>query len=224
MNTSTNPARPSSPTDPNTSTGPSTSNNPTEPNNPNSPYSPNQSGDPNQSNDPDQPSDPNQPADPADSNLPATLAAPRPRTASHLANPTPGSTHTIVDVYNATARDGLAGTVANQLSAAGWPVDKTGSVAAQSHTTIWYGKGAAEAAVRLAALLGVQAVPLPSARAAAGHVLIHLGADYTPAGGPQSASPSDPAGSGPADPGSSDPANPPNQARIAADDGITCVN
>ncbi|ACU70832.1 cell envelope-related transcriptional attenuator [Catenulispora acidiphila DSM 44928] len=151
----------------------------------------------------------------------------------------PSDTHTVVDLYNATARNGLATTVGDWLAASGWPVDKTAGAAAQSRTTILYGKGAAKAAGQLAAALGVQALPAPSARTAAGHVLIRLGADYTPPGGPQPLAPTDATGPGPADP--ADPANPANPANpatadpsgspdpadspgIAMDSGITCVN
>jgi LCP family protein required for cell wall assembly len=138
----------------------------------------------------------------------------------------PADTHTVVDVYNATARSGVATTVGDWLAASGWPVDKTGSAVAQSQTTILYGKGAEQAAEQLATALGVPAVPAPSARTAAGHVLIRLGADYTPPSAPQPVAPSDSPGSGadPANPdpaGTQDPADPPG---IAMDNGITCVN
>ena len=144
----------------------------------------------------------------------------------------PPDTHTVVDVYNATAQSGMATTVGYWLAASGWPVDKTGSAASQRHTTILYGRGAAKAAGQLAATLGVQAVPAPSARTAAGHVLIRLGADYTPPGGPQPVAPS--SASGPAtgfesgsDPANPDPAgtqDPADAPGISMDNGITCVN
>ena len=139
----------------------------------------------------------------------------------------PTDTHTVVDLYNATARSGLATSVGDWLAASGWPVDKTSGAAAQSHSTIVYGRGAAKAAGQLAAALGLQAVPAPSARTAAGHVLIRLGADYTPPGGPQPPAPSDTAGSGPADPANPDPSgtqDPADSSGIAMDNGITCVN
>jgi hypothetical protein len=139
----------------------------------------------------------------------------------------PTDTHTVVDLYNATTKSGMAASVGDWLAASGWPVDKTSAAASQSRTTILYGKGAAKAAGQLAAMLGVQAVPAPSARTAAGHVLIRLGADYTPPGGPQPAAPSDTTGSGPADPASPDPAGPQDPADlpgISMDSGITCVN
>lgn len=139
----------------------------------------------------------------------------------------PPDTHTVVDVYNATAQSGMATTVGYWLAASGWPVDKTGSAASQRHTTILYGRGAAKAAGQLAATLGVQAVPAPSARTAAGHVLIRLGADYTPPGGPQPVTPGDAAGTGPTDPANPDPSanpDPVNSPGISMDNGITCVN
>jgi hypothetical protein len=139
----------------------------------------------------------------------------------------PTDTHTVVDLYNATARSGLATTVGDWLAASGWPVDKTSAAASQNRTTILYGKGAAKAAAQLAAALGVQAVPAPSARTAAGHVLIRLGADYTAPGDPQPAAPSDTTGSDPADPANPDPAgtqDPADSSGISMDSGITCVN
>lgn len=139
----------------------------------------------------------------------------------------PTDPHTVVDLYNATAKSGLATTVGDWLAASGWPVNKTSAAASQNRTTIQYGRGAAKAAGQLAAALGVQAVPAPSARTAAGHVLVRLGADYTPPGGPQPVPPSDTTGSGPADPANPDPAGPQDPADapgISMDSGITCVN
>ncbi|MBS2540166.1 LytR C-terminal domain-containing protein, partial [Catenulispora sp. NF23] len=139
----------------------------------------------------------------------------------------PPDTNTVVDLYNATAKNGLATTVGDWLSASGWPVDKTAGAASQNHTTIFYGKGAEQAAGQLAATLGVQAVPAPSARTTAGHVLIRLGADYTPPGDPQPAAPGDGTGSGATDPANPDPSGTPDPANspgIAMDNGITCVN
>jgi hypothetical protein len=156
--------------------------------------------------------------------LPPTARDARPAAAA------PIDTHAVVDLYNATAHNGLAATVGDWLSASGWPVDKTGGAATQSRTTILYGKGAAKAAAQLAQTLGVPAVPAPSGRTAAGHVLIRLGADYTPPGGPQPATPSDttgPDGTGTADPANPDPSaalNPADSPGIAMDNGITCVN
>jgi hypothetical protein len=155
----------------------------------------------------------------------------------------PASTRTVVELYNATATRGLATSVAELLTSSGWPVDKTAGAAAQEHTTILYGRGAARAANQLAAKLGVAAVPAPSPRTAAGHVVVRLGADFTPPAGPGAdpAGPGGPAGSagsagpvgsaGSAGPvGSADPGAPvtPSEsgppAGIAMDNGITCVN
>ena len=159
--------------------------------------------------------------------LPPLPAAPGAATGMRPAAIAPTDTHTVVDVYNATARNGLATTVGDWLAASGWPVDKTAGAAAQSRTTILYGRGAAKAAGQLAATLGVQAVPAPSARTAAGHVLIRLGADYTPPGGPQPPAPTDATGPGPTDSATPDPSGTPDPANspgIAMDNGITCVN
>ncbi|NUR59852.1 MAG: LCP family protein [Catenulispora sp.] len=161
----------------------------------------------------------------------------------------PASTRTIVDLYNATATRGLATSVAEVLASSGWPVDKTVGAAAQEHTTILYGRGAAKAANELAAKLGVAAVPAPSARTAAGHVVVRLGADYTPptdpgttsadsggvagsagsagpvgsAGPPESAgSASSAASADPADPAA--PSEPAPPSGISMDNGVTCVN
>ncbi|GAA2052528.1 LCP family protein [Catenulispora yoronensis] len=136
------------------------------------------------------------------------------------APPTPSANsaapHTVVDVYNATPTRGMATSVADLLAAAGWPVDKTGGWAAQNHTTILYGKGAAKAADQLAEKLGVAALPAPSARTAAGHVVVRIGADYVP--------PADP-GANPDDPSATaSPAQPSPPPGIAMDNGITCVN
>ena len=87
----------------------------------------------------------------------------------------PPDTNSVVDLYNASTRSGLATTIGDWLAASGWPVDTTGVAAPQNHTTILYGKGAARAAGRLAAALGVRAVPVLSSHTAAGHVLIRLG-------------------------------------------------
>ncbi|MFL6116161.1 MAG: LCP family protein [Catenulispora sp.] len=122
----------------------------------------------------------------------------------------PPSAHTVIDVYNATATHGLATSVAELLTSSGWPVDKTGGTVAQSRTSILYGKGAAKAAAQLAAKLGVGAMPAASARTAAGHVIVRLGADYAPP-------PADPQGAAPN-------AGPAQSPGIAMDNGITCVN
>ncbi|MEZ0107975.1 LCP family protein required for cell wall assembly [Catenulispora sp. EB89] len=159
--------------------------------------------------------------------LPPLPAAPGAATGMRPAAIAPTDTHTVVDVYNATAKNGLATTVGDWLAASGWPVDKTAGATAESRTTILYGKGAAKAAGQLAATLGVQAVPAPSARTAAGHVLIRLGADYTPPGGPQPPAPTDGTGPGPTDSATPDPSGTPDPANspgIAMDNGITCVN
>jgi LCP family protein required for cell wall assembly len=164
------------------------------------------------------------PAAPA---LPPLPAARGTATGMRPAAIAPPDTHTVVDLYNATAKSGLATSVGDWLAASGWPVAKTSAAASQSRTTILYGRGAAKAAGRLAAALGVPAVPAPSARTAAGHVLIKLGADYTPPGDPQPATPSDTTGSGPADPANPDPAgtqDPADVPGISMDSGITCVN
>ncbi|WP_194918513.1 LytR C-terminal domain-containing protein, partial [Catenulispora rubra] len=158
---------------------------------------------------------------------PPLPAAPGAATGMRPAAIAPTDTHTVVDVYNATAKNGLATTVGDWLAASGWPVDKTAGATAQNRTTILYGKGAAKAAGQLAATLGVQAVPAPSARTAAGHVLIRLGADYTPPGGPQPPAPTDATGPGPTDSATPDPSGTPDPANspgIAMDNGITCVN
>jgi len=133
--------------------------------------------------------------------------------------------HTVVDVYNATGTRGLATSVAELLTSSGWPVDKTGGAATQSHTTILYGRGAAKAASQLAEKLGVGAAPAPSARTAAGHVVVRLGGDYTPPATPQNdvgASPMDP--SVPPSPVGASPAEPVQPPGIAMDNGVTCVN
>jgi len=145
---------------------------------------------------------------------------------------TPPPAHTVVDVYNATTTRGLATSVSELLTSSGWPVDKTGGTAAQTHTTILYGKGAAKTAAQLAAKLGVGAVPAPSARAAAGHVVVRLGADFTPPpadprGDAPNADPADP--SAPTSSSATSPEEGPNASPapapgIAMDNGITCVN
>jgi len=195
---------------------------------------------------PDQAGQPGRSGIPPGGALPPLPAARGAATGMRPAAIAPPDTHTVVDLYNATARNGLATSVGDWLAASGWPVDKTGGSAAQNHTTILYGKGAAKAAGQLAATLGVQAVPAPSARTAAGHVLIRLGSDYTPPAGPQpSAVGGDPSGAGGS--GATDPANPSNPASpanpadpqnpdtsatpdpadspgISMDNGVTCVN
>ena len=150
----------------------------------------------------------------------------------------PASARTVVDLYNGTATRGLATSVAELLTSSGWPVDKTAGTTAQDHTTIRYGRGAAKAASQLAAKLGVAAVPAPSPRTAAGHVVVRLGADYTPPAGPNPAAPAGAGGSagstgsaglagpaGSADPtASATPSEPGPPPGIAMDNGITCVN
>ncbi|WP_344658268.1 LCP family protein [Catenulispora subtropica] len=163
--------------------------------------------------------------DPGPARLPGPGGAPAAPGPSASAATVPS--HTVVDVYNATTTRGLATSVAELLTSSGWPVDKTGASTAQNHTTILYGKGAAEAAAQLAAKLGVVAVPMPSARAAADRVIVRLGADYTSSAGPQddptAATPTGPSGPG-TTAGSAAPSPPPPPAGIAMDDGITCVN
>ncbi|NUR29117.1 MAG: LytR family transcriptional regulator, partial [Catenulispora sp.] len=83
-----------------------------------------------------------------------------------------------------------------------------------NRTTILYGKGAAKAAALLAAKLGVGATPTPSTRTAADHVIVRIGADYSPR--------TDPGGPTPVAPSTPPTAAPP--PGIAMDNGITCVN
>ena len=156
------------------------------------------------------------------------------------AAPSPGAAaavppRTVVDVYNATGTRGLATSVAELLTTSGWPVAKTGGSALQNSTTILYGKGAAQAANRLAEKLGVAAAPAPSARTAAGHVIVRIGADYrppvTPQDDPTAANPAGPAApvtapataTAPAPTSPTQPAPPPGIA-MDSGNGITCVN
>jgi hypothetical protein len=99
------------------------------------------------------------------------------------------------------------------------------NAAAQPRSTVFYGPGAAADAARLAARLGLTAVPEARTRTAAHHVQIYLGSDYTPSGGPGPDSTPGPAGGASA---SQDPVNSSAAAvepppAIAAH-GITCVN
>ncbi|MEV6672319.1 LCP family protein [Streptomyces sp. NPDC051162] len=128
---------------------------------------------------------------------------------------------TTVDVHNASGAVGAAGAESKSLSALGY---RTGQVAnaPSSHTTsVVYGKGAEEAARKIAATYGVNAVP--GAGVPAGHVLVTLGIGFTKAAPAPSPRPS----GGDAKPGASAPSPVPSdafQGEAVKMGGVPCVD
>jgi LCP family protein required for cell wall assembly len=94
--------------------------------------------------------------------------------------PVPGSQSGIVDVINATSRNGLAASLEHALTPTGFTAGVTSTARHhRSNTTIYYpDSGAAEAAKTLATMLG----ELPTARdstVSTGHLRVVLGTDFT---------------------------------------------
>ena len=118
-----------------------------------------------------------------------------------------------VDVRNASGKDGLAASVAKDLTAQGYTAGDTANSAARKTTVVRVPSGQTGAGKTLADALGTKATVEVDKTVAAGHALVFLGSDYsgqaTPAATTQAAAPAQP---GPAD-----------TAPITAN-GVTCVN
>ncbi|MGH3780542.1 MAG: LCP family protein, partial [Pseudonocardiaceae bacterium] len=141
--------------------------------------------------------------------------------------PVSGSQSGIVDVINATSRNGLAATLEHALTATGFTPGVTSTARRhRSTTTIYYpDSGAADAAKTLATMLG----EVPTARdsgVSTGHLRVVLGADYSM---PASLGAADPA---PAGDSSSRPATAPAPGAAQPNDtdpdsisgaGVQCV-
>ncbi|WP_327067444.1 LCP family protein [Kitasatospora sp. NBC_01302] len=159
------------------------------------------------------------PAPPTDasSSAPAAPAAGPAAPSSAPAAPSARPSGT-VDVFNASAVTGAAGSESKALVAMGF---KAGRVAeASSHpkdVTVTYGAGAKDGADAAAARYGVTATA--AASVPAGHVEVVLGTGYTPPGAPAAAPPAA-AASSTADPA----ANLPMQGPPVKMGGIPCVN
>jgi len=93
-------------------------------------------------------------------------------------NTTPSST---VDVINAGNTEGLAATIAKELSRRGYTDGQVRSpFSGEPHNTgIDYGSGAATDAQTLANLVGINSSPRLDATQEPGHIRVILGADYT---------------------------------------------
>ncbi|WP_329580998.1 LCP family protein [Kitasatospora sp. NBC_01250] len=153
----------------------------------------------------------------ASSSAPAAPAAGPAAPSSAPAAPSARPSGT-VDVFNASAVTGAAGSESKALVAMGF---KAGRVAeASSHpkdVTVTYGAGAKDGADAAAARYGVTATA--AASVPAGHVEVVLGTGYTPPGAPAAAPPAA-AASSTADPA----ANLPMQGPPVKMGGIPCVN
>ncbi|MGB8996751.1 MAG: LCP family protein [Pseudonocardiaceae bacterium] len=108
------------------------------------------------------------------------IGGPSPTPAAAAPAPVSGSQSGIVDVINATNRNGLAGSLEHALTATGFTQGVTSTARRhRSTTTIYYpDSGAADAAKTLATMLG----ELPTAldrTVSTGHLRVVLGADYT---------------------------------------------
>ena len=112
------------------------------------------------------------------------IGGPTPTQVAPAPAPVSGSQSGIVDVINATTRNGLAGTLEHALTTTGFTPGVTSTARRhRSTTTVYYpDSGAADAARTLATMLG----ELPTARdstVSTGHLRVVLGADYSmPAG------------------------------------------
>ncbi|MGH3512004.1 MAG: LCP family protein [Pseudonocardiaceae bacterium] len=141
--------------------------------------------------------------------------------------PVSGSQSGIVDVINATSRNGLAASLEHALTPTGFTTGVTSTARHhRSTTTIYYpDSGAAEAAKTLATMLG----ELPTARdstVSTGHLRVVLGADFTL---PASLGTTDSAGAGDSTPRPATGPTPGGAAPTDADPdsisgaGIQCV-
>jgi LCP family protein required for cell wall assembly len=122
---------------------------------------------------------------------------------------------TTVDVFNGGQTVGLAHNVSAALVHAGYRAGQVGNTSHRSTTEVLFGRGAQPGAARIAALFGVPAAT--GADVPAGHVQILLGADATVPTVP-SVSVSSPA------PSSAIPTTGPQGGKVAAKNGIPCVN
>lgn len=135
----------------------------------------------------------------------------------------------VVDVYNGTTRDGLAGATSYALAAQGWRVGEVGSGDTATTTTVRYGPGGQAAAQAIADLYYVTATA--SSALPADRVALTLGADSpdTPPEGPPPGAYSDGADSDAVTVSEqgyyADGAAPePTQTPVVADRGIPCVD
>lgn len=134
--------------------------------------------------------------------------------ASAAPNPNAGTT---VDVHNGTARQGLANSVSQALTAKGFIAGETGNATDRvSRTTIRYPSGAKDAAQGVADALASPATLQQDTSVPAGHVVVVVGNDYSgPTVPPRQFAEIPAANAAPGPSGDDKP--------ITAD-GITCVN
>ncbi|WP_369393382.1 LCP family protein [Streptomyces sp. CG1] len=102
-------------------------------------------------------------------------------------SPSPAATGTTaaapatVDVINGNGGRGIASEALSSLVKLGYTAGATGNAAPRSATTVRYGAGAQQAAQQIAGRLHAGTATAGSA-VPAGHVVVTLGADYTPPG------------------------------------------
>jgi LCP family protein required for cell wall assembly len=106
----------------------------------------------------------------------ATSSAPAPTTTS--APPAIKGHGSTVDIRNAGAPDGTGKKLSDALAAVGFTAGEITPNAKQPKTTVYYGSAAKDDATALAALLG-NAKLVASSAAAAHHVALYLGEDFT---------------------------------------------
>ncbi|MFI1800292.1 LCP family protein [Streptomyces sp. NPDC020379] len=130
---------------------------------------------------------------------------------------------TTVDVHNASGVVGAAAAESKSASALGYRTGQVANAPSSRTTSVVYGKGAEDAARRIAASYGVNAVP--GAGVPAGHVLVTLGIGFTKQAAPPAAAPR-PSG-GDAKPGGSAPSPVPSdafQGDAVKMGGVPCVD
>jgi LCP family protein required for cell wall assembly len=101
--------------------------------------------------------------------------------ASPAASSTAAAAPATVDVINGNGGRGLASEALSSLVKYGYTAGTTGNTATLSTTTVRYGAGAQQAAQQIAGRLHAGTATASSA-VPAGHVVVTLGADYTPPG------------------------------------------
>lgn len=142
--------------------------------------------------------------------------------------PATDAAHAVVDVYNGSGVNHGAADESKALVALGYTAGAVSSYSAASHSKVYYGSGTASAAQQIAGTLGAAAVADSSMPA--GHVLVYLGAGFTPPAGTATGGTSG-TSAGSSNAGTSASAasagatpNIPFQGKAVGAGGIPCVN
>ncbi|HVV13913.1 LCP family protein [Amycolatopsis sp.] len=142
--------------------------------------------------------------------------APKPAAPAPTSSENAGTT---VDVHNGTAKEGLAATVSQALTAKGFTGGETKNATGRtSRSTVRYPSGAKDAAQAVADALGGNPTLQQDASVPGGHVVVVVGSDYSPATS-ENIAPAAAQSSA-----ASTTQAPPDDTKPITADGITCVN